>query len=48
MKLWEPIYNILNLIKSNCDRLHMALTSTHSLVSGFTSYDNTNKMVQGQ
>ena len=35
MKLWAPIYKILNLVKSNPDRLHIALTSVHSLVSGF-------------
>ena len=41
-------YKILNLVKSSHNRLHMAHTSVHSLVSGFISHDNTNTMVQGQ
>ncbi len=47
VKFWVPIYKVLNVVKSNCHRLHMVLNSVHSLISGIISYDNTNKMVKG-
>ncbi len=48
MIIWVLSYQTLYLVKLNCDRLLMSLTSAHSLVFGWLMFSKTYKWSQGQ